>query len=546
MTNTVLYHVGDVREAMTLLDTGSVGLVVTSPPFLALRSYLPEDHVDKHREIGSEATPAAFLDTMLALTADWRRIVADWGSIAVELGDTMSGSGSPGGDYAEGGMRDGQPRTTYSSSRCKPGVDAPLQKSLMGIPTLYTWSLAYGRNLLTGQESAAGWWRIRNLLTWTRPNPPVGALGDKFRPATSFVTVACTGGKRWFDLDAVRLPGSDNTHARTAAGVDRRATTGKAADDARRGGNFSTLDTLHDTNGAPPLDWWDANDLDDDQLAEHWQPLHRLPTSPYKGTHYATFPVALPQRLIEAMCPREVCTACGEPRRRIMRGETDRSGMEWQPLLAAHIKERREALGITSAEINQRLGYKEIAKNWERTDRHGAAIPNPDDWAVIKPWLGLSDEFDDRVMGERRWTTTPSMVEYDAAGRRLDRGERRTDYGRGGVPIVGDRIKAQRVAPKSWTDCGHDAYRPGIVLDPFGGSGTTAVAAARAGRDAILIDVDARNRDLARHRIAEQLRIVDEHTVRDTTVWTVEAPLPNQRAQAEGQRSIFDELEASA
>src|SRR5690606_28884632 len=134
-------------------------------------------------------------------------------------------------------------------------------------------------------------------------------LGDKFRPATSFVTVATVDDKRWFDLDAVRGPGSANTHARTAKGIDRRATTGKAADDTRRGGNFSTLDTIHDTNGAPPLDWWDAND---------WQPLHRLPTQPYKGSHYAAFPVALPARLIEAMCPREVCSVCGEPRRRIV------------------------------------------------------------------------------------------------------------------------------------------------------------------------------------------------------------------------------------
>src|SRR2546430_8987375 len=38
----------------------------------------------------------------------------------------------------------------------------------------------------------------------SRPNPPVGALGDKFRPGTSDMVVACKGGRRWFDLDAVR------------------------------------------------------------------------------------------------------------------------------------------------------------------------------------------------------------------------------------------------------------------------------------------------------------------------------------------------------
>ena len=42
-------------------------LVITSPPFLALRSYLPADHPDKGKEIGSESTPAAFIDVMFAV-----------------------------------------------------------------------------------------------------------------------------------------------------------------------------------------------------------------------------------------------------------------------------------------------------------------------------------------------------------------------------------------------------------------------------------------------------------------------------------------------
>src|SRR5262245_60166239 len=45
--------VGDVRDRLTDLPDGSVDLIVTSPPFLALRSYLPPGHPDKDREIGS-------------------------------------------------------------------------------------------------------------------------------------------------------------------------------------------------------------------------------------------------------------------------------------------------------------------------------------------------------------------------------------------------------------------------------------------------------------------------------------------------------------
>jgi len=91
-----IYYVGDTRDITATLPDGSVDLVLTSPPFLALRSYLPADHPDKDREIGSEATPAEFLDVLLGLAAEWGRVLAPHGSIAVELGDTYSGSGKSG------------------------------------------------------------------------------------------------------------------------------------------------------------------------------------------------------------------------------------------------------------------------------------------------------------------------------------------------------------------------------------------------------------------------------------------------------------------
>ena len=52
----VLLH-GDAVEMLGTLDAGSVDLVVTSPPFLALRSYLADDDPLKVKEMGSEGTP---------------------------------------------------------------------------------------------------------------------------------------------------------------------------------------------------------------------------------------------------------------------------------------------------------------------------------------------------------------------------------------------------------------------------------------------------------------------------------------------------------
>lgn len=85
------YLIGDTREQVATIPDGSVSLVTCSPPFIALRAYLPADHPDKDKEIGSEPDPASFLDTLLGLTAEWGRVLAPWGSIAIELGDTYSG-----------------------------------------------------------------------------------------------------------------------------------------------------------------------------------------------------------------------------------------------------------------------------------------------------------------------------------------------------------------------------------------------------------------------------------------------------------------------
>jgi site-specific DNA-methyltransferase (adenine-specific) len=463
MTSTVTMHIGDVRDVMARLPDNYADLLVTSPPFLALRSYLPADHPDKHREIGSEPTPAAFLDTLYGLTADWGRLIPEWGSICVELGDTMSGSGGAGGDYNTDGLREGQAKFDGSMARTRaPSVSPnagpgwPLAKSMCLMPHAYTIGLAYGHNPLTGQPHDAGQWRIRNVITWARPNPPVGSLGKrnpdrrtgdyKFRPACSFITVACRGTGRYFDLDAVRTaeltghtpvkPGSDTRSGRTGSG------------DGDNNGGRGRYTSNHPSGGAPPLDWH-TDDLDGDWL---W----KLATAPYPGSHYATYPLALPRRLVLAMCPQSVCTVCGWPRERV----TAQS-----PEYAA----ARASVGDFKSERDSSSGLN-------------------------------------------------GTTQY-VNGKHMDRADNVT---------------------LGFTDCGHDAYRPGHVLDPFGGSGTTAVAAALEGRDATLIDLDRRNVDLVRRRLAENVRIISEVHDGDTVTWTVEQVTRSELvADAGGQMDLF-------
>ena len=57
-----------------------------------------------------------------------------------------------------------------------------------------------------------------------------------------------------------------------------------------------------------------------------------------------------------------------------------------------------------------------------------------------------------------------------------------------------------------WSDCGHNNYRPGRVLDPFAGTGTTLAVADIHDRDGIGFDIDARNSGLVAARSEEVKR----------------------------------------
>lgn len=406
------YRVGDVRARLAEIPDGTVSLVASSPPFVALRSYLPADHPDKHLEIGSEPDPASFLDTLLALTAEWGRVLAPWGSIAIELGDTYAGSGGAGGDYGPVGLRAGQNAFDGSMARTKSnrpgqyGTDTgpprrdissgwPRAKCLALVPQLYAASLAYGRNLLTGQPSPAGQWLVRNMIVWHRPNPAVGALGDKVRPSTSYIVVATRSPKRWFDLTAVRTPYLHPNHPQ----IGKDATGTKS----EHRGNWGTFPTRQEHSaGAPPLDcWFDEHDT--------WT----ITTQPSKLAHYAMWPPKLAERLILMMCPLEVCAVCGEPRRRIERNDAP---------LGARYRLTTKSGGTRAAGTG---------------DKEGSAVA----------------------------TARPTTL--------------------------------------GWTSCPCADYRPGVVLDPFCGTGTSLCVAELHGRDSIGIDLDARNRDLVPARMDE-------------------------------------------
>ena len=56
-----------------------------------------------------------------------------------------------------------------------------------------------------------------------------------------------------------------------------------------------------------------------------------------------------------------------------------------------------------------------------------------------------------------------------------------------------------------WTDCGHDNWRRGIVLDPFAGSGTTLKAAKELNRHWLGIEINPAYVEICKARLAQEV-----------------------------------------
>ena len=84
MTATLLC--GDVLDVLPTLPEGSVRCCVTSPPYWGLRDY------GHPGQIGLEPTPEEYAPT-LAVFREMRRVLADDGTLWLNLGDSMRRAG---------------------------------------------------------------------------------------------------------------------------------------------------------------------------------------------------------------------------------------------------------------------------------------------------------------------------------------------------------------------------------------------------------------------------------------------------------------------
>jgi DNA modification methylase len=189
-----LWH-GDALEVLQGMPDGSVDCCVTSPPYFGLRDY----GIDG--QYGLEASPAEYVETMRRLFAEVRRVLADDGTLWLNLGDSYStnlGQGDVGGNL-QGGTRNSYRRDGLAVSplrRRKTAGGVPA-KNLFGIP----WRVAFAL-----QDDG---WVLRNSIIWHKPNSKPESATDRLTGRHEMVFLLSKSQRYWFDLAAVSSGGSN-------------------------------------------------------------------------------------------------------------------------------------------------------------------------------------------------------------------------------------------------------------------------------------------------------------------------------------------------
>jgi DNA modification methylase len=334
---------GDSLELLRGLPSGSVHMACTSPPFYGLRDYgtgaweggdpdcdhqkggEPQLHVgsdgklgrnntnwdNRHgafgavcgkcgatrvdQQIGLEATPDEWVERLVGVFRELRRVLRDDGSLWLEIGDS----------YASGPYREGESEGRHTlngryghvdnvgmSQRRSPVPAGRKPKDLIGAP----WLLAFALR-------ADGWY-LRSEIIWAKPNPMPESVSDRPTQSHSRVFLLTKSPRYFYDAEAIREP-QDPT-----SGWAKQRANGKNT--------------------------WEYNDTPE-RVAQTGQRIESstfgnpagrnrrsvwtIPTQPYPEAHFATWPERLCEPMILAgTSERGVCPECGAPWERIVEG----------------------------------------------------------------------------------------------------------------------------------------------------------------------------------------------------------------------------------
>jgi DNA modification methylase len=306
---------GDVREQLANLPAGSFDCIVTSPPYWGLRDYGTAkweggsaecDHLGPpmrtnnkqsngagtfhggmswanepmgrvcskcgarrvDNQIGLEPTLTEYLDTMVAVCRDLRRVLKPSGTFWLNVGDSYAGNaiigrndvGTSGGLGRHGGNKEGSGN---------PGRQGTMQRDSGLKPK----DLCMVPNRLAIRLQEDGWY-VRSEIIWHKPNPMPESVTDRPTSSHEKIWLLTKAERYWYDADAIR-----------------ESDSGKPS-----GTGFVRDERLTYAGRGDPEQWLPGG-------GRNSRNVWTIASQPYSEAHFATFPPELAERCIKAGCP---------------------------------------------------------------------------------------------------------------------------------------------------------------------------------------------------------------------------------------------------
>lgn len=280
----------DCMAALPTLEAGSVHMIgPTSPPYFSLRSYLPAGHPDKDREIGSEPTPEEFIEALVTVFREARRVLRDDGIFVLNLGDSMTGSGK--GPTGKNGIGNQGKRQGFTDVKTATGLPA---KNLLMIPFRAAIALQ------------ADGWILRSVIPWLKRNCMPESADDRPTNAIEYLFLFSKRARYFWDAEAIKQPSLQPVgEAKRTGATGRPQSIAMPGRSSGHSDNGTSTSILGSNQGAPTRSYrnsdlffqsWQGLMCDDygDPLALVVNPM------PLHEAHFASFPPKLVEPFIKA------------------------------------------------------------------------------------------------------------------------------------------------------------------------------------------------------------------------------------------------------
>lgn len=183
--------VGDAIEQLKTLPDKSINTCVTSPPYYGLRDY----GIDN--QIGLEEAPEEYIDRLVEVFREVKRVLRDDGILWVNIGDSYAGSGKGRKSGGKIASIKNSPKTKNAQGQISGRLTktrGAKPKDLIGIP----WMLAFALR-------DDGWY-LRQDIIWAKNNPMPESVRDRCTRSHEYIFMLTKNKKYWFDHEAMQEP----------------------------------------------------------------------------------------------------------------------------------------------------------------------------------------------------------------------------------------------------------------------------------------------------------------------------------------------------